>query len=190
MIDLRDVAKKKRKNAHQILDEVIYRWSPRSMTGEPISEEELTPLFEAARWAPSHFNYQEWHFHYALRDTKAFQELFSLLVPGNQKWCDKAGTLMILVSKKISDENQQFIRTHSLDTGAAWQSFAIEGIRRNLVIHAMAGFDYDKAAEYLHLAEDEYQVECMIAVGKPNQEVIDEDMSLRKNLEEIITKLE
>jgi hypothetical protein len=29
---------------------LIDRWSPRSMTGEPLLDEELFPLFEAARW--------------------------------------------------------------------------------------------------------------------------------------------
>lgn len=38
----------------------LERWSPRAMTGAPISEEELLRLFEAARWAPSSYNGQPW----------------------------------------------------------------------------------------------------------------------------------
>ncbi len=46
------------------------RWSPRAMSGEPITETEMLTLFEAARWAPSTCNEQEWRFLYARRETK------------------------------------------------------------------------------------------------------------------------
>ena len=45
-----------RKAEYPVLDVIINRWSPRAMSGEPISEKELMPLFEAARWAPSSYN--------------------------------------------------------------------------------------------------------------------------------------
>ena len=35
---------------------LLDRWSPRAMSGEEITEEEVIRLFEAARWAPSPFN--------------------------------------------------------------------------------------------------------------------------------------
>ena len=37
------------------------------MSGEEISHEELMRLFEAARWAPSSFNTQQWRALYARR---------------------------------------------------------------------------------------------------------------------------
>src|SRR5262245_45837478 len=48
---------------------LLNRWSPRAMTGEPLRDDELMPLFEAARWAPSCFNSQLWRFLYARRAT-------------------------------------------------------------------------------------------------------------------------
>ena len=39
---------------------LLDRWSSRAMSGEEIAEEELMRLFEAARWAPSSFNTQQW----------------------------------------------------------------------------------------------------------------------------------
>ena len=35
---------------------LVDRWSPRAMSGEDLSHDELMRLFEAARWAPSSFN--------------------------------------------------------------------------------------------------------------------------------------
>ncbi len=55
---------------------ILERWSPRAMTGEPLSEEEFLPLFEAARWAPSSYNGQPWLFLYARRGTELFNQFF------------------------------------------------------------------------------------------------------------------
>jgi nitroreductase len=45
-----------RKCNYQIAPLLLDRWSPRSMTGEPLTDEESLPVFEAARWAPSSNN--------------------------------------------------------------------------------------------------------------------------------------
>ena len=34
---------------------ILNRWSPRSISGEAVSDKKLMPLFEAARWAPSSY---------------------------------------------------------------------------------------------------------------------------------------
>ena len=62
-------AEQVRKADHPIEPIFLRRWSPRAMTGESISEAEMLTLFEAARWAPSTYNEQEWRFLYARRDT-------------------------------------------------------------------------------------------------------------------------
>jgi nitroreductase len=73
-----------RKPDHQIEPLLIDRWSPRAMSGEQISQEELMRLFEAARWAPSSFNAQQWRALYARRGTEHWQTLFDLLVDANR----------------------------------------------------------------------------------------------------------
>ena len=49
---------------------LIVRWSPRAMSAEEIAETELMRLFEAARWAPSSFNAQQWRALYARRGSE------------------------------------------------------------------------------------------------------------------------
>jgi len=44
---------------HPLVPLIVQRWSPRAMSGEGITGEEMLTLFEAARWAPSTWNYQE-----------------------------------------------------------------------------------------------------------------------------------
>lgn len=51
-----------RKPEYPIQDLILNRWSSRAMSGESLSDEELMPLLEAARWAPSSYNNQPWRF--------------------------------------------------------------------------------------------------------------------------------
>lgn len=142
------------------------RWSPRAMSGEPISDDELMILFEAARWAPSSMNNQPWRFVYARRDTPHWETLFGLLSEGNKSWCVNAAVLCVVVSKDTFDRSGKSSRTHSYSTGAAWMSLALQTTMRDLVVHGMQGFSYDRAREELGVPEG-YTVEAMFAVGRP-----------------------
>ena len=155
-----------RRPEHEISPLFINRWSPRAMSGEEIGREELMRMFEAGRWAMSSMNNQPWRFLYALRNTPHWEKFFGLLSPGNQAWCRNAAALIVVVSKKTFDHSGKPARTHSYDTGAAWYSFALQGVMMGIVVHGMQGFDYDKAASILGVT-DEYQVEAMAAVGRP-----------------------
>jgi nitroreductase len=180
-----------RKPDHDISPLFVNRWSPRAMSGEEITREELLRMFEAARWAMSSFNNQSWRFLYAMRSTPQWETFFSLLTPGNQAWCRNAAVLLVVVSKTTFDHNNKPARTHSYDTGAAWYSFALQGSMSGLVVHGMQGFNYDKAKEVLGLPDD-HQVEAMAAVGRPgNKEDLPPNLqerefpSQRKKVEEI-----
>ena len=69
----------KRTADHPVEKIFVDRWSPRAMSGESITDQELNRLFEAARWAPSSFNEQPWRFLYAKRNTPDFQKFLDLL---------------------------------------------------------------------------------------------------------------
>jgi len=146
----------------------LRRWSSRALSGEPLSEEDLGSLFEAARWAPSSYNGQPWRFLYARRDGEHWDELFDLMVEYNQGWAKGAGGLIVVLSRKTFEHNDKPARTHSFDAGAAWMALALQAAARGLVAHAMQGFDYDRAREVLEIPE-EYEVECMVAVGHPGE---------------------
>ncbi len=144
------------------------RWSPRAMSGEEIAEEELLTLFEAARWAPSSYNNQPWRILYARRDTTHWPLFFDLLVDFNKTWVKEAAALVVFISKMTFDHNGEPSVTHSFDTGAAWQNFALQATLKNLVVHGMEGFDYDRARTVLKIPRD-FQVEAMAAIGKPGK---------------------
>jgi nitroreductase len=143
----------------------VDRWSPRAMSGEPIAEEELFVLFEAARWAPSSGNLQPWRMLYAHRETSDWPTFFGLLNEGNRTWCRNAAVLVVVASQQTNSRTGAPLKTHSYDTGAAWQNLALQGTRSGLVVHGMAGFDYDRARQELRIP-DTWRVEAMIAIGR------------------------
>jgi nitroreductase len=135
------------------------------MSGEEMTDKELLPLFEAARWAPSSYNNQPWRFLFAKRNTPHWDKFFDLLVSSNKTWVKNAACLVVVVSKKTFDHNNKPARTHSYDAGAAWMSLALEGVCRKYVVHGMEGFDYAQAKKTLNIPDD-YHIEAMIAIGK------------------------
>lgn len=152
---------------HAADPQFIHRTSPRAMSGEALKLDDLLPLFEAARWAPSCNNSQPWRFVYGLAGTPAFDALFATLAPGNQAWVKRAGALVLACANTLMPSGKPS-PTPAFDTGSAWMSFALQGSLSGLVVHAMAGFDSAKAREAAHVPED-HLVIAMIAVGKPGR---------------------
>jgi nitroreductase len=160
---------------------LLDRWSPRAMSGEEISDEEVMRLFEAARWAPSSFNAQQWRALYARRGTEHWHPFFELLVEANKSWAKNAAVLILFISRKAFEYNNEPSITHSYDTGAAWENFALQGFRQGLVVHGMEGFDYERARVDLRIP-DEFQVEAMAAVGRPApKEMLPEKLQQRES---------
>ena len=154
-----------RRADHAIDSVFLDRWSPRAMSGEPISLEELLSIFEAARWAPSSGNAQPWRMLFARRDTPEWPIFFGLLASGNQAWCVRAAALVVFTSKTLNERTGLPAVTHSYDTGAAWGYFALQGSLKGYVVHGMGGFDYERARRELSIPP-EYRVEAMAAVGR------------------------
>jgi nitroreductase len=145
---------------------LVARWSPRAMTGAALTESQISSLFEAARWAPSTYNEQEWRFLYARRDTPQWQTFFDLLVEGNQTWCRNAGMLVVVIAHKFFTLNGKPNPVHLFDTGAAFENLALQGTAMGLVVHGMMGFDFNKARKALNVPDD-YDVAAMFAAGQP-----------------------
>jgi len=151
---------------HPIEPLFIRRWSPRAMSGEAVSNQDLQRLFEAARWAPSTYNEQEWRYLYARNRSQQWDTFFNLLAPANQVWCRQAGVLMVVLSKKTFTRTGKPNPVHTFDTGASFENLALQGTSMGLVVHGMAGFDRDRARRDLNVPDD-YDVEAMVAVGQP-----------------------
>jgi nitroreductase len=149
------------------IEPLIYRrWSPRAMSGKPLEERELLTLFEAARWAPSTYNEQEWRFLYGRRESASWSIFFDLLMEANQAWCKNAAALVVVLARKTFAKNGKPNPVHLFDCGSAWENLALQATAMGLVSHGMAGFDFEKARVDLKVPE-EFAVAAMFALGRP-----------------------
>jgi nitroreductase len=158
-----------RQSDHGILPIFTDRWSPRAFDGTTITQAELMPLFEAARWAPSAFNAQPWRFVYALRGTPAFDHFLAALIPFNRGWAASASALIFVFSdcfsRNADGSPKQRSHSHSFDAGAAWAQFALQATSHGLHVHGMSGFD-EAAAREAAGAPESFRVEAAVAVGR------------------------
>lgn len=183
---------KQRRAEYSIDPRILNRWSPRAMSPDLMEDRQMMELFEAARWAPSSYNAQLWRFIYGKRGTKHWEKLFNLLVPFNQSWAKNSSFLILIISRDRFTYNEEPSRTHSFDAGAAWENLALQGSINGLVVHAMEGFDYERAKWECNIP-DGYTVEAMVAVGKqgdvkdlPKELQEREEPSDRRPIDELI----
>ncbi|MGQ0661614.1 nitroreductase family protein [Sphingosinicella sp.] len=171
---------------HPIDPLFLDRWSPRAFDGSPVPDADLLTMFEAARWAPSAFNSQPWHFLYAKRGDANWGRFLSLLIPWNQSWAHTASVLVYVVSdtspftdKKTGEPAPS--TTHSYDAGAAWVSLALQATRMGYRAHGMSGIQHEIARAELGLP-DRYHLNaaCVIGrIGDPTQ--LDEKQRAREH---------
>ncbi|HVZ93800.1 MAG TPA: nitroreductase family protein [Phycisphaerales bacterium] len=180
-MNVRDIRVSEHRRAdHPVLPIFIDRWSPRAMSGDPLTRDELDRLFEAARWAPSSYNEQPWRILYATRDSAHWPDFLHLLMDLNKAWCVNAGALFLFVSKKTFSHNGAPNAVHVFDCGSAWENLALQGASMGLVTHGMAGFDRDRARKTLHIPDD-FEICAMAAAGKPGDtEDLSEAMRTRE----------
>lgn len=147
----------------------VDRWSPRGFSQDQIAEGVMNTFFEPARWAPSAFNSQPWHFLYALRDQSEFEAFLTPLIEFNQGCARYAAALIYLLSRRDfippGKSQPQFSRTHSFGSGAAWANFANQATAAGSAAHGSSGFDLEKARAVLRVPEG-FMVEIAIAVGR------------------------
>jgi nitroreductase len=159
------------------------------MAGEPLDSEEFLPLFEAARWAPSSRNEQPWRFHYATRESDAWETFLQLPYSKNREWASDAAVLVVVCSRTTFEYDGSHNETHAFDAGAAWENLALEGTRRGLAVHAMAGFDAELAREELNVPEA-YDIHAMVAIGvhAPGEAPESERPNSRKPMEQVVVE--
>ena len=182
-----------RKSDYKKLDKMfIERWSPRAFLPDPIAEEDINTIFEAAHWSQSCFNEQPWRFVFA-HQQEDLERFRLVLNEGNQIWANKAPLLVFAFSKKAFSQNNKPNRWADFDTGAAWMALTLQANKLGLYTHGMGGFDTEKAYATTGIDADEYNVICAIAIGKigdastlPDNLRQGEAPNDRKPLEEIV----
>jgi nitroreductase len=150
---------------HEILDLLSRRWSPRAFSNRPVPETVLSRMFEAARWAASSYNEQPWTYILGVKaeDPAEFDRIGSTLYPPNA-WANSAPVLAISVAKLKFSHDGSPNRVAIHDVGAASAYFTLEGLREDVYVHQMGGFDAKKAKELFSIPDD-YEAVAALAIG-------------------------
>lgn len=151
---------------YPVHDFIRNRWSPRAFAPLPVDENKLLSLLEAARWAPSSYNYQPWSFIVATKDDQTeYSRLLSILVEFNQGWAKSAPVLILAIAQLHSDDGKT--NRHAFhDVGLAIENLVLQATALGLFVHQMAGFDIDSAKKQYQIP-DNYEPATVLAVGYP-----------------------
>ncbi len=146
---------------HNLLKE---RWSPRAFASQPVEEEKLLSLFEAARWSPSGGNSQPWHFIVVNQANRELHEkLVATMTGRNPLWTKNVPTLIVTVAR-MNPERPAANRFAYYDLGQAVAHLSVQAADLGLHVHQMAGYDAAKVRELLEIP-DGYEPMTIVAIG-------------------------
>lgn len=173
----------KRAETDYPIDELLARrWSPRAFGDRPLSRDQICRLFEAARWAPSSYNEQPWHFLIATRDHPVeFERMLRCLTDGNQVWARRAPLLMLSVAALSFSDTGKPNRHAFHDIGLAVENLVIQATSMGLVAHQMAGIHVDRIRTEYELPEG-YDPVTAVAVGYPGDPAVLPDTLRQREL--------
>lgn len=175
------------------------RRSPYFFSGEHLEFDLLKDAFEAARWAPSPFNFQPWRFMLLKRDNPRFPEVLQTLAPRNQMWA-QASSFLVVVCAQVRkrkglhfDSESPYSRYDDMieySCGLSVGLFLAELTKTSLQAHQMRGFSIPDLQERLCLQSDLTPL-VVVAIGKeipfdPNiHGHFDEPLLLRSRVERV-----
>jgi len=155
------------------------RRSIRNYTDEPVTRDELTAILDAGRWAPSGLNNQPWRFLVITRDDERHGKLAECTKYTHIIRTSRACIAVLLEKKAMYSEmkdhqgagaciQNMLLAAHALGIGSVWLGQIVN----------------DQAASLgaLSLSEDQYELQAVIALGRPARE----GSSDRKGLSELM----
>jgi nitroreductase len=173
-----------------LLPELVARRALRSFAADPLPEDQVSRLLEAATLAPSCFNNQPW------RLIAVTGETLSILreaLSENNKWATRAPLIVVFATKPSLDCRLDAGRDYAyFDLGQAAMALQLQATREGLYAHPIAGYAPAKAAKAVGLPED-FVVLTIVIVGKPGDGSLLSERQLegekaprqRKNLGEV-----
>ncbi len=152
---------------HPIHELLASRRSPYAIDPDkPVSEEDLSSLFEAARWAMSSYNAQPWRYVVGVkgRSQDTWDKLYDVLVEGNQPWAANAPVLALGIVEHNFEYNDKPNKGATHDLGAASALLTVEATARGLVVHQMIGIEPERAHAAFGLG-DSQEAFTALAIG-------------------------
>jgi nitroreductase len=143
------------------------RRSIRAFTDQPVSDEEVEKLIEAARWAPSAGNIQPWEF-IIVRDPQVKHGLCEAAL--NQTFIEEAPVVIVVCANPTQSSKGYGSRGTNLyciqDTAAATQNILLAAHAMGLAACWIGAFNEEEAKKVLGVP-DELRPIAIVPVGHP-----------------------
>lgn len=148
-----------------VLDVIRRRWSPRTFSDRAVSESDLLACLEAAQWAASTYNEQEWRYLVARRTRrKQFDKALGCLVEMNQRWAKSAAVLIFSIGRTTFARNGKPNPVWQHDVGLASGQLVLQATALGLHAHQMSGIDA-AAIRAAYKVPAEFEPVAAIALG-------------------------
>lgn len=158
------------------------RFSARSYTEEPVTEEQLRYILECARLAPSAVNRQPWHF-YVVRSEEQKDNLRKCY---NRDWFRTAPMYIVCTIRHDEAWVRNDCKEHgNIDIAIATEHICLAAQEQGLGTCWVCNFDAPLCHDLFGLGENE-EAAVLIPIGHPADEPKEK---VRKQMEEIVTYL-
>ncbi|MFO7772391.1 MAG: nitroreductase family protein [Dehalococcoidia bacterium] len=143
-----------------VLEAIKDRRSIRKYKRLPVSEEQVTQILEAGRWAPSRGNSQPWKF-ITLKNAQTLMGLAEA-IPTGRFIAEAPLAIAVVINPKVSKHPEQdgaaatqnmLLATHALGLGACWISIHDTGCE-------------EKAKQLLQIPDEEWLL-SIVSIGHP-----------------------
>ena len=166
-----------------VLEAIKRRRSIRAFKEQPISDEEISKLVDAARWAPSAGNIQPWEF-VIVRDQKIKHGLATAAL--DQTFIEEAPVVIVICANQMLSARGYGSRGVNLyclqDTAAATQNLLLAAYALGLATCWVGAFEEEEARRILNIPRGVRPV-AIIPVGHAAEKPL---VRLKRPLREIV----
>ena len=131
---------KKPRPDYPVIAEIANRFSPRYFSDEKVKSRDIDSIFEAARFAPSGWNFQPWYFYWAKKEDKSYNKIISCLTKYN-RFAKTAPILIVACLIKKFKGKKTYYRH---DLGAAVMSLVLQAQHLGYYCRQMGDFNKNK----------------------------------------------
>ena len=141
------------------------RFSPRVFKNDPIPEEDIKIILEAARLAPSGRNHQPWYFKVFNKGNEEYAKLVESIEERNLIWAKTAPTLILCCYDK-TEPTDDINKWAEYDLGQAVISMILQGEDLGYKARQIGSFKCDKVSLDFSLDKEKQIPLVLVAMGK------------------------
>ena len=162
-----------------VFEAIKTRRAVRSYKPEPVPEEKLKKVLEAARLAPSAHNKQEWKL-VVIKDSAKRRELAEAAL--NQDFVGEAPIVIVAVALEPEHILTSGVPAYAVDLAIAVDHMTLAAVEEGLGTCWIGAFSQEEVKQVLNIP-NQYKVVALLPLGFPADK---SGAKSRKNLEEII----